>query len=704
MKKIVCVVLSVLMMGVCAGAGAPEVEQEREAEIRAAERLKNLEIMTGDENGNLNLSKNLTRAEFAVLMDKAGCFLGNTYEQEINFNDVTSEHWAYRSITNAVNAGVVSGFGDGTFRPDEPVLYEQAVRMVMSTLIYDAEYPIGYIGKAVDFGIVDEVRGTIGEELDRGNAAVLIKNFLDYEASAENDEFSGNSFKQLGGGGSGGASYLMGVSESVSFDSSGGSISGNAGVYPMPRPDVPEYCNSEEYDYKNENIFKSTMTSPLSTFSIDVDTASYSNVRRFLTGGNIPDSGAARVEELINYFDYKLPQPEGDNPFSVTAELHECPWNSENRLAMISLKGRELSEADALPNNLVFLIDTSGSMYSYNKLPLVQRSLDLLLDNLGENDTVSIVTYAGSAGVALEPTSASDRRKISDAVNSLRAFGSTAGAQGIETAYKLAEEHKTDGNNRIILCTDGDFNVGITDNKSLEDLISEKKETGIFLTVLGFGMGNYKDGRMEMLADCGNGNYAYIDTLKEAKKVLADDLDKTLYTIAKDVKIQAEFNPAQAAEYRLVGYENRVLENEDFENDAKDAGEIGAGHSVTVFYEIVPAGENHKQEQLRYSTSVLSDSDELMHVKIRYKEPDGDESKLMEYTVEGENSEIVSENYLFASAVAEFGMLINKSEFLKDSSFESVKARAKQALGEDEFGIRNEFVQLVDIADWLFKK
>ena len=371
-----------------------------------------------------------------------------------------------------------------------------------------------------------------------------------------------------------------------------------------------------------------------------------------------------------------------------------CPWNKNNLLAMLTVSGEELAEP--APSNLVFLIDVSGSMYSRNKLPLVKQSLSLLLNKLGEKDTISIVTYASGTGVALEPTPATDKEKIMAVIDSLRSGGGTAGAGGITLAYEQAEKHKVEGNNRIILCTDGDFNIGISSSGDLEALITEKREKGIFLSVLGFGMGNYKDSKMELLADKGNGNYAYIDTLREAKKVLVDEMPKTIYTIAKDVKIQVEFNPKYASAYRLIGYENRVLNDEDFENDKKDAGELGAGATVTVLYEIVPANGN-ETSGLKYQTSETVDSDELMTVSIRYKKPDSDESTLQTYPIAYQVSEELSEDFCFASAVAELGMILNKSEYVGSSTYDSVIELAKKGLGSDEYAIRGEFLQLVDL-------
>lgn len=406
--------------------------------------------------------------------------------------------------------------------------------------------------------------------------------------------------------------------------------------------DEIDVMNTEEYSVVDENGFKSVAKSPLSTFSADVDTASYSNIRRMINEGygvdDIPD-GSVRIEEMVNYFSYNYNQPEDGEPFGVTATISSCPWNEDNELLVLGLQTEAIDFTEAADSNIVFLIDVSGSMYTDNKLPLLKKSFELMLDSLGEKDKVSIVTYAGGDEVILRGVPASNKKTILDAFDSLEAGGSTNGADGIVTAYELAENYFIEGgNNRVILATDGDFNVGISDPADLEKLISEEKESGVFLTVLGFGMGNYKDNRMETLADAGNGNYAYIDDIKEANKVLVEELGANMVTVAKDVKLQVEFNPAYISEYRLVGYDNRVLADEDFEDDTKDAGEVGAGHSVTVIYELVKADEDSTESGLKYQDSAPNDfakeTDEWLTLSVRYKEPDGDESKLLAYQLD----------------------------------------------------------------------
>jgi len=471
--------------------------------------------------------------------------------------------------------------------------------------------------------------------------------------------------------------------------------------------DASQQFNTEEYKAFEENRLMKVAMSPLSTFSIDVDTASYSNVRRYLDSKQLPPEYAVRIEELINYFSYDLPEPSNEVPFSVTTELSQCPWNGDNYLAMIALQGKEVAHEDLPLSNLVFLLDVSGSMDDPMKLPLLKSSFQLLVEQLGENDKVSIVVYAGASGVVLEGARGNEKERILTALDELQAGGSTAGSAGIELAYKIAKKYFINGgNNRVILATDGDFNVGVSSESELERLIEEKRKDGIFLSVLGFGTGNIKDNKMETLADKGNGNYAYIDSLLEARKVLVKEMGGTLLTIAKDMKIQVEFNPLKVKEYRLVGYDNRILRNEDFDDDTKDAGEIGAGHNVIAFYEIVPYREGEKVEEstLKYqSTDVRQEwENEWMEIRLRYKEPDGDASKKIVRTITDKDiTANPSENFVFASAVAEFGMLLRNSEYKARASWENVWNRARKAIGEDSEEYRSNFLKLVQTAQML---
>ncbi len=473
--------------------------------------------------------------------------------------------------------------------------------------------------------------------------------------------------------------------------------------------------NTEDYDGITENRFRKVKDEPLSTFSIDVDGASYSNVRRMINYGQLPPAGAVRVEEFINYFKYNYPQPKGKDPFSINTEISNCPWNTKHKLVMIGLQGKILSTENLPPSNLVFLIDVSGSMSDYNKLPLVKSSLKLLVNQLREQDNVAIVVYAGAAGLVLPSTSGMNKEKILEAIEKLEAGGSTAGGAGIQLAYKVAgEQFKKGGNNRVILCTDGDFNVGMSSDDAMERLIEEKRKTGVYLTVLGYGMGNYKDNKMQKLANKGNGNHAYIDGMNEAKKVLVNEFGGTMFTIAKDVKLQIEFNPALVQGYRLVGYENRMLNKEDFNNDQKDAGELGSGHTVTAIYEIIPTGiessfiepvDDLKYQQIIQNAKVNSKS-ELMTIKFRYKEPDGEISKLIVHTVNDNPVTIssTSDNFRFATAVAQFGMLLRNSEFKGTATYETVISQAAGSIGKDEEGYRTEFVKLVQLVNSMVLK
>jgi Ca-activated chloride channel family protein len=482
------------------------------------------------------------------------------------------------------------------------------------------------------------------------------------------------------------------------------------GVKQLVSPSAPQEFNTEAYDAIHENEFLEARKNALSTFSIDVDNASYSNMRRFLTEGQLPPKDAVRTEEMMNYFRYSYPQPLDKAPFSVTTELAVCPWNKDNQLLHIGLKGKEIATENLPPSNLVFLLDVSGSMMDENKLPLVKSGFKMLVEKLRPEDNVAIVVYAGAAGLVLPSTKGNQKEEILAAIDQLQAGGSTAGGEGINLAYNVAQENfRKGGNNRVILATDGDFNIGVSSDAEMERLIEQKRESGIFLTVLGFGSGNLKDSKMEKIADKGNGNYAYIDNIGEAKKVFINEFGGTLFTIAKDVKLQLEFNPATIKAYRLIGYENRALWNEDFNNDKKDAGDMGSGHTVTALYEIIPAKSKRKLkvdsvDPLKYQQNTLApdalSSGELVTLKLRYKEPDGNKSSLIQITVKANalSEDQTSENFRFSAAVAQFGMLLRDSEFKGKTSYEKVISMAQDAKGKDEGGHREEFIKLVNTA------
>lgn len=476
----------------------------------------------------------------------------------------------------------------------------------------------------------------------------------------------------------------------------------------MP-PLYPQF-QRESYDALTENPFIATMNDPLSTFSIDVDTASYANVRRWLTDGSLPPVGAVRIEEMINYFSYHYPEPE-NGPLGITTELGPCPWQPANKLVRIGLKAKDLDPGNIPPSNLVFLIDVSGSMNDDNKLPLLKQSMLMLMDKLTVDDRVSIVVYAGSDRVILPPTRGDQKEEIRKAITNLTSGGSTHASSGILTAYNLARQNFIkNGNNRIILASDGDFNVGVTSRGELERLVAQERESGIYLTVLGFGMGNYHDDTMEILADKGNGNYSYIDSLLETKKVLIKERAGTLFTLARDVKLQIEFNPARVGGYRLIGYENRALADEDFNNDKKDAGEIGAGHTVTALYELLPVGSNMvpKVDPLKYQriAQPADNSAEVLSVKLRYKPLSSNKSLLLNQTVI-DNSKILastSNDFRFASTVAGFGMLLRQSEHASQLSYPQLIAMAQKSRGTDEEGYRAEFIRLLEMSELLQDK
>ncbi len=494
----------------------------------------------------------------------------------------------------------------------------------------------------------------------------------------------------------------------VLFISCTGSYYSN--IYHPPQPNLQP---GEEYETITENTFLTPSEYPLSTFAIDVDGASYSNIRRMIMDGRLPVKDAVRVEEMINYFNYDYQQPRNEEPFSVHTDIGPSPWNPEHQLVQIGIKGKEIHTDDLPPSNLVFLLDVSGSMGSTDKLPLLVKGFKLLVSQLREQDLVSIVVYAGSSGLVLPPTSGDQKEKIISALDDLYAQGSTAGGDGIKQAYKVAlKNYKQEGNNRVILATDGDFNVGVSSTSELVKLVEEKREQGIDLSILGFGTGNLKDSKMEQIANNGNGNYYYIDNLLEAKKVLVSEMGGTLHTIAKDVKIQVEFNPENVKAYRLIGYENRLLANEDFNNDEKDAGELGAGHTVTALYEVIPEGVPISNnllpvDPLKYQGQISEAqskySNELLTVKLRYKNPNEDQSSLITEIIYNSETTDLNENLKFASSVASFGMILRDSKFKGSSSFEMVQQLAKESKGVDENGYRAEFIKIVELAELLYK-
>lgn len=671
----------------------------------AVKYLADNNILQGYTDGSMGLDKNITRAEFAKMICMQTAAKEDTVKSTaVEFTD-TNGHWAEKYIQRAAQNGWINGFEDKTFRPDENILYEQAVTIIVKAFQGAEEsykYPQDYIMYALSLDFLEGVKSVSGEMITRADAANLI-----YNAAVRNAGYSssGDAGRTPQGGiASGGGASL---SEEISVPSSGGAGGGssaqnNSGGAHYPYIYYNPFVSSEGYSQNEENGFKDVMTSPLSTFSIDTDTASYSNMRRFLMQGIKPQKGSIRSEELINYFDYNIDAPENGDKFNVVTETAECPWNEDNKLVMVNVKAEEKDAEDREGSNLVFLIDVSGSMASYNKLPLLKKSLKMLTEQMDERDSISIVTYASGTSVLLESVNGSDKEKINTVIDGLIAYGGTNGKKGLELAYEQAQNgFDIEKNNRIILCTDGDFNIGMTDNDELKEYITEKRDKGIFISILGFGMGNYKDDKMEIIADNGDGGYYYIDTLKEARKVLCFDMMKTMYTVAKDVKLQVEFNPEFVKEYRLIGYENRLLNNEEFTNDKKDAGDTGAGAVVTALYEIVPSnGEVHSD--LRYQNVSGTGKDELMYIKIRYKEPLEDKSIEKTYPVFTDTAENTSDNFRLAAACAEVGMLLNDSEYKGSASYDTAFKLARSAVGDNDYlGLRCEFVQLIDLMKYI---
>ena len=566
--------------------------------------------------------------------------------------------------------------------------------------------------KSAQLAMQDKIRYAQQQQSANGAAAPATIQFFETARAASGDV--GGSFGAGGGGfGGGGGGRVGGRGGKGWYSDVQAQLDSKTRGYFLQLQNT----GGEQYEPIHENQFVNAKgQQALSTFSIDVDTASYSNMRRFLNNHQRPPRNSVRIEELVNYFEYDYPQPEGDVPFSVNMEFANCPWNDKHHLLRVGLKGKEIHREERSASNLVFLLDVSGSMQSEDKLPLLKKGLAMMIQRLSENDTVSIVTYAGNAGVVLEPTNGSNKRKIEEAIERLNAGGSTNGSAGINMAYELAQKQFIkDGSNRVILATDGDLNVGITSDDDLVKLIKEKASEGVFLTVLGFGTGNLKDGKLEKLADNGNGMYAYIDSFREAHKVLIDQMSGSLETIAKDVKIQIEFNPGEVESYRLIGYENRVLAAQDFDNDKKDAGEIGAGHTVTALYEIVLNGSaktftTGSDQPLRYQNEPKVEKDppkkettssnfdgEILTLSLRYKMPDENDSQKIQYTLDDEPKSFssASGDFQFAAAVASFGMLLRNSEHRGSTSFDWVGETASRHVGDDVAGYRIEFLELV---------
>lgn len=740
-RKVITLAVAASMLVGCGITMAEETEYNNEIEFVTSNG-----IMDGDENGDLSLQDTITRAEFMKMLMTAaeGEALDNyTVNFGVRFKDVPDDLWSAPYINKAAECGFADGYEDDLFHPDDKITYIQAIKLVLAACGIDTQntnYPYGYISSAVETGILEGLDMEPDRPITRGETAILMYNAYksvnsgnmympstinryDNSDSTVSRTYTGcglfeqlleetktetdNGNQEYGSIGGGGNSATGSPSISIQGGTTGGSSGGGstsaiAETAPLPNVYYNPFISSEEYEISDPNTFRRTALSPLSTFSIDTDTASYTNMRRFILNGQKPQNGSIRTEELINYFEYSKPEISDGESFGVITQITDCPW-SENKLARITVTGGKTTRNDA--SNIVFLIDVSGSMYSYNKLPMIKKALSMMVEEMDGDDKISIVTYSGSAKLLLEPTSCSDKEKINDAISSLVAGGGTYGADGLELAYKTIEENAVEGNNRIILCSDGDFNIGPSSVDELDELITEKRKAGIYLSTLGFGMGNYKDNRMELMADKGNGSYYYIDNMREAKRILVDDMRETLYTVADDVKLQVEFNPAVVQSYRLIGYENRMLNAEDFEDDTVDAGELGAGASVTALYEIV-LGEGEavtdNNSDYRYQTQEYGNTDEAFTVKIRYKEPGGSESILREFPVLKESEEIDRDTG-FASAVAMLGLKLNG---VIDVSYDYIADTAQRYV--DNNGVydlnsaaRGEFVQLTEILKYI---
>ncbi|MBA4851655.1 VWA domain-containing protein [Emticicia sp. BO119] len=581
---------------------------------------------------------------------------------------------------------VIKGTSNGTVT-DANGKYSIKVSTMRSTLVFSS---IGYATKEVK--VTDE-KSVWNVKLESDNASldeVVITGYSTQTYDKEAKSVNMSKAKTMPGGGLYAPAPIMNSIRAAEY-------------------------NTEEYSIFEENVFHETKKDALTTFSIDVDRAAYTNIRRMLNNGQLPPKDAIRIEEMINYFDYSYEQPNGKDPVSFQTEISDSPWNEGLKLLHIGLQAKKMP-ADNLPaSNLVFLIDVSGSMSDYNKLPLLKQGFKLLVDQLRPKDHVAIVVYAGAAGTVLPSTSGKEKNKIKEALENLQAGGSTAGGEGIKLAYKIAAENFINrGNNRVILATDGDFNIGTSSEADLKTLIETKRESGVYLSVLGFGMGNYKDNKMETLADKGNGNYAYIDDLQEARKEFVTEFGGTLFTVAKDVKLQLEFNPKYVKAYRLIGYENRKLNNEDFNDDKKDAGEMGSGHIVTAIYEIVPTGVESqylgKVDPLKYQENKdltpLSNSKEVLTIKLRYKLPDENTSKLIKEVVYDKHTTFdkTSDDFRLAASIAEFGLLLRQSRFKGFANYDHIISTAKSARGNDEEGYRAEFIKLVKMAQLLSGK
>jgi len=710
-------------------------EQNSQHQV-AIEYLSVAGILQGFPDGTFRADNEITRAEFVAVAltafeDRINGNNGTNGATSISFSDI-SEHWAEDFIITAANMGYMAEFAAEEFLPDEKITYEQAFAIIVRIIDgAQSNFPVGYLTFAMREGMTDNIPIVTGENITRGEVAQIIFNVISRERFEEIEREAMATLQNLGQQSPDllydletglllrppmPPSLPASVYEDQAFSLPPAPSSPSRQSTPTPPPTLsaevgrgrgrPDSSGGNQFLTTPESGFLSPISSPLSTFALDVNTAAYSFIRRSLHQGNLPNRSVVRIEEMINYFSYDLPRPANGETFTVTTEVQRTPWIEDTYLAMIALQGYDIAREDLPPSNLVFLIDVSGSMFPRDRLPLAQRALSLLVEQLRPEDMVTIVTYASGSRIVLEATPGDQKDVINQAIFSLRSGGATAGSYGILLAYEQARLNFIEGgNNRIILCTDGDFNVGLTSLSELEDLIIEQRESGVFLSILGFGYGNLRDDFLETLARHGNGNYAYIDNLNEAKRVLVDDMVSTIFTIASDVRLQVEFNPETVYRYRLIGYERRMLDDEAFDLDDTDAGEMGAGHSMIAFYEIIPRREGDAiSPELRFQTTQTTGSDELFVVHLRYNRPvSGEPVRPPSVVVQGLTNAPPSETFNFASAVVEWAMILADSEHRANASLDNVLARALSSRGADTFGHRAEFVQLVDLSRLLFR-
>lgn len=653
-------------------------------------------FLEGYEDGQLHLDQNLTRAEFAKMVAEA-FDLQNAAEK--TFTDLDSSHWSYPYVMRVVQAGAIDGYSDGSFRPDDLVTFEEAAKIASGLLLnsWNVQLEKG-VATAIEYGITDGIQAMIGEDITRGEAAQMISNALQVKEETVNCWTGGVTTGVISSG-----SEDTSGTDSESDTVLGFNVDGNRNYDSGSTSDGNEYLGGggglpvvtdiEVQGVTGENQFVDTSDTSDSAFPVDTDTASYHMLRRFILNGQAPEEGDLQTQELINYFDYNAPLPEDGETFGISAELGECPWNTENQLVRVAVQAKE-AVAEDQPNNLVFLVDVSGSMYGGNKLPALKEGLRALADTLKEEDRLSIVVYANGVKVILDGATGIEREKINSAIDQLGTSGGNSSGDGLTMAYNQVDKYLVEGNNRVVICSDGDFSVGLNTGNQLKSLIRQGNSRGIYVTALGLDMNNYRDAALAAFAVNGQGSYAYIDNAKEARQILTDTVTSPIATIAEDVSLQVSFNSRYVASYRLVGYENAAEMTENAVNSAPYTEDLGAGARVTALYEIVPARDGQTTSS---SETTEETSGQLLDVKVQYKEPESGEEKTAAYALDADAAGTVSADFYFASALAELGMLLNGSEYAGTSSYDAVITLAEQGLGEDPYNLKGEFIQLVDL-------